>query len=216
MLKFKEYLDFLQKKDFSEFFLYYVLEIALFESLYIRYGTDEFEEKIKDYIDTKVLKGFEQTDDEKEIFDIIVNALRTERNSYKNNICIVQLNTIFESYLYKFAQYWLENRIGILDECNVSLKELRQLEKEELIYQKIDDFIHDTLFRKGYEHIFSTINKKFKVNLNFDKNDLIALNDFYAIRNVIVHSSGRIDRRYKSKFPDSSYNIGDKVYISAT
>jgi len=214
MLKLEEYLKAAQNNKISEFAIQYGLELIIFDNLFARYGRKELEEEIKKSIDEQAIPDDEFKEMAVEFLDIFTKGMKSKYDSYRIRMSLVQLNTTFENYLYKFAQYWLEKRPGILDECDIKFKDLRLSAKDELILQKIDDFIHDNLLKNDYKQILTSINKRFNIEINYTINEFDELNKFYAIRNTIVHSNGIVDRRFKLKFPETDYKLGDELNLT--
>ncbi|MHA1222777.1 MAG: hypothetical protein ACTSP3_05885 [Candidatus Heimdallarchaeaceae archaeon] len=139
--------------------------------------------------------------------------LINEYEFHRNKNRIVQLNTLFEIYLYKFSKLWLEQRPGTLDDCKVSLKEVKEEDKLTIISSKIDAYIHDLLFGE-YSEIFKKMKKRLNANISISAAELEKLNEFYAIRNLIVHSNGIINLKFKKKVPKDKYEVGKRIDLN--
>ena len=139
--------------------------------------------------------------------------LTEEYDYHRNKAMLIHLNTIFENYLYNFAKLWIERRKSILDECTVSLKQVMEKSKTEIFDEKMDSHIQNKLLYGSYSEVFKNFRTIIKADISAS-NDLNAiLDEFYEIRNILIHSNGIIGGKLVKLFPDNNYKTGEKLVL---
>ncbi len=138
--------------------------------------------------------------------------LTTGYNSYRIKNLIIHLNTIFESYLHNFSKLWLERRQNILDNRTVSLKEVREKNKTDIFTEEMAKYIQDLLFG-DYPKVFKRMKERINADFQIQPSKLKKLNEFYEIRNILVHSNGIISNKLVEINPEKNYKTGTHIYL---
>lgn len=216
MKKISRYLEHLEKneiKSASQYAIQSLFDLVSFDLMFMQHGLEELKKKAFEMFGVPDIE-FKIDNESIALRESIIKYLETEYSFHRNKIWLAQFNTILENYIYKFSKHWLEQRLGILDKCQVSLKEARTLEREDIIDSKIDSYIYDNMLKGDYEQRFIQINKILSASIEIPEGKIEKLNEFYAIRNVIVHSNGIIDRRFKKQVPDFKADIGERLSVN--
>lgn len=141
--------------------------------------------------------------------------LTNEYDNHRKKNMIIHLNTLFESYLYNFAKFWIERKPSIVNNYTVSPKHIKNKNKQEIFDTKLDIYIELELLRGKYSKAMKNFKKEINVDFGITKSDLNELDEFYQIRNTLVHSNGIIGIKLVSMFPKKNYKKGEKLIIGS-
>lgn len=128
----------------------------------------------------------------------------------------------YESFLAKLLKIigTLQPNIFVNDDDQISIREVQSFQsisqiKEAMLESKIEELLHE----KSHVEVLQIISKKLGVNLESDKAMISEFVEVCQRRNLLVHGSGIVNKRYLRacdlagyKHKDSK-NLGDKLEI---
>lgn len=195
---------------------------------FIQFYMDEIHDKLKtddikryEYLSIRGGRTYQYKDHE--LYGII-DHIKKKNNPFKSLSLVVSVN---EDFLQKITTQVYQHypaRIRkdfVYTESTEERSKLFQLildseHKEEMIDRLIEEKVRG-IFYGNPLHFFT----KDKANLGFAdyfKNNHSDALDIYtellATRNVIVHNNGKIDRKYLSEVPNSTYSVGNSIQIT--
>ncbi|MFX1399025.1 MAG: hypothetical protein ACFFAS_18520 [Promethearchaeota archaeon] len=114
-----------------------------------------------------------------------------------------------DEYFYKCFKYILTKRPEILENKQISIKEIRELKDIELIFENIvDKYISDITY-KGTINLFKKARKPIGINHSIEDNLIHKLDGYREVRNIYVHKKGKIDGKFKKKLENLNLKLED-------
>lgn len=194
---------------------------------FIQFYMDEIHDKLKTndiarykYLSIRGGRTYKYKDHE--LYGII-DHIKKKNNPFKSLSLVVSVN---EDFLQKITTQIYRHYPGRIRKdfvYNETTEERSKLfkvildseDKEEIIDRLIEEKVRG-IFYGNPLHFFT----KDKGNLGFGdyfkSNHSDALDiyrELLATRNVIIHNNGKIDRKYLSEFPNSTYSVGNAIKL---
>jgi len=124
--------------------------------------------------------------------------------------------SIYELFINNLLSLWLKAHPGILSERTISFRDFYHASKERMIDDVIEKEIIGILYqnpRDAIKQIYMFLGKKAHCNLTSDMINSLA--ELKALRDVLEHNDGRINKLYLEKAGDKKRgNDGESIEIS--
>lgn len=196
------------------------------------YSVEEMEElseiKARNAIKVEIHEKKEIIIDKKEIPLEKLNLLNIYLNSCSEVNSITVMNYLRKTYLFSLfneLEKYLTNCFKFIISTNPSIIQdqmiqFRKIQEHQgniktIRSELIDKRIHDS-FYKNFWKILDFSKKILNINHNFSRNDRLIrnLDYFKQIRNIFIHSDGKVNYLFLSRVKKENLKIGDEILLT--
>jgi hypothetical protein len=100
------------------------------------------------------------------------------------------------------------------EERKLTYKDIIDLHKANRLYEHMAQMKLDGFSNDGIRKQVASIRKWFGIDLASNEDELDQLAGFIAIRNLLVHSNGIVDRKFLKQVQAASFEEGDRVVVT--
>lgn len=137
-------------------------------------------------------------------------------------LTLLSLASIFEVLVNKLLEYhllYVEKGPGSLGEKQIKYSEIYNLESVDIKKKFADSFIESIMYKSfddWIEEFFKICcDKKYDISRDSYIIPLKkSISEMYQRRNIIIHNNGIVNQVYKTKVPDTPYELGERIKIT--
>lgn len=159
----------------------------------------------------------------------IADGINFRRNgeSYLNKInqyIIISSCSYFDNFLNEITRLFLQIKPSVLasDKKSISFYELIQKSRELIIESIIDKEVFELSYKRIDERI-KYLSEKFELDIESTEEEVTffsnkinfsSLIEIFAIRNIIVHNKGVVNKKFLELVPKTNYSEGEMISVN--